>query len=90
MSANIQQLLQDRWTGEDLLRAFVCCHVQQLQQREVSMCMYPGPSFPNRSFSAELDDAEIDAWIRRILVYKVNQNSGPSPVPQREGPSAHG
>jgi hypothetical protein len=31
------------------------------------MWMYPGPSCPDRSFSTELDDAEIDTQIWRIL-----------------------
>jgi hypothetical protein len=33
------------------------------------MLMYLGPSCANRSFSAKLDDAEIDAQIRWILVH---------------------
>jgi hypothetical protein len=37
--------------------------------------VYPGPSCPDRSFSTELDDAEINA----------NQNSGPNLIPLREG-----
>jgi hypothetical protein len=49
------------------------------------MRMYPGPSCPDRSFSAELADLEIDAQIRRILVHRVNRNSGPSLTPLREG-----
>jgi hypothetical protein len=47
--------------------------------------MYSGPSCPNRSFSIELGDVEIDARIRGILVRGDNQNSGPSPIPLREG-----
>jgi hypothetical protein len=42
------------------------------------MWMYLGPSCPNCSFSIELDDAEIDAQIRGILVH------GPSAFPLRE------
>jgi hypothetical protein len=49
------------------------------------MWMYPGPSHPDRSFSIELDNAEIDAWNQGILVHGVNRNSGPSPIPLREG-----
>jgi hypothetical protein len=49
------------------------------------MWMYPGPSCTDCSFSTELDDTEINAQIRGILVQGVNQNSGPSLVPVREG-----
>jgi hypothetical protein len=49
------------------------------------MWTYPGPSCPDRSFSVELDDTEINAQIRGILVHGANQNSDPSPVPLREG-----
>jgi hypothetical protein len=47
--------------------------------------MYPGPSCLNRSFFAELDNVEIEAWIRGILVRGANHNSNPSPIPLREG-----
>jgi hypothetical protein len=49
------------------------------------MWIYPGLSCPDCSFSTELDDMEINAWIRGILVHGFNQNSGPSPVSLREG-----
>jgi hypothetical protein len=41
------------------------------------MWMYPGLSCPNRSFSAELDDVEINTQIRGILVHEANQNHLP-------------
>jgi hypothetical protein len=49
------------------------------------MWVYSRPSCPDRSFSAELDDAEVDAQIRRALVHEASWNSGPSPIPLREG-----
>jgi hypothetical protein len=49
------------------------------------MWLYPGPNCPYRSFSAELDNAEIDIWIRRILALGAHRNSGSSPIPLREG-----
>jgi hypothetical protein len=49
------------------------------------MWLYPRPSCPDCSFSAELDDLEIDSWIRRILTLGAHRNSGPSPAPLREG-----
>jgi hypothetical protein len=49
------------------------------------MWMYPRPSCPNRSISVELDDAKIDTQIQRIHALGADQNSGPSPIPLREG-----
>jgi hypothetical protein len=49
------------------------------------MWMYQRPGYPNRSFSAELDNAEINSRIRGILVHRVDQDPGPSPIPLREG-----
>jgi hypothetical protein len=49
------------------------------------MWMYSGSRCPDRSFSAELDDAEIDTWIRRTLALGAHRNSGPIPIPSREG-----
>jgi hypothetical protein len=49
--------------GANLLWTFVSRHIQPLHRREASMWMYPGPSFPNRSFSVELDNAEINIQI---------------------------
>jgi hypothetical protein len=48
------------------------------------MWLYLRPSCPDCSFSVELDDLEIDSWIRRILTLGAHQNSGPSPTPLRE------
>jgi hypothetical protein len=42
------------------------------------MWMYPGPSCPDCSFSAELDNAEINAKIQGILVHGANKNPDPS------------
>jgi hypothetical protein len=49
------------------------------------MWMYSGLGCPDRSFSVELDSAEINVRIRGILVYGADQDPGPSPVPLREG-----
>jgi hypothetical protein len=49
------------------------------------MWMYPGPSCPDHSFSAELDNVEINARIHGILVYGANQNPSPSRIPLRGG-----
>jgi hypothetical protein len=70
--------------GIDLLWTFVSRHVQPLHRREMTMWMYPGPSCPDRPFSTELDDMEINTQIRGIL-HGANQNCGPGPVHLREG-----
>jgi hypothetical protein len=49
------------------------------------MCVYLGPGYPDRSFCTELDDVEINTRIRGILVYGADLNSGPNPIPLREG-----
>jgi hypothetical protein len=49
------------------------------------MWMYPRPSCPDYSFSIKLDDMEINAQIREILVHGPNQNPGPNPIPLRGG-----
>jgi hypothetical protein len=57
----IWHLLQDELMSAHLLWTFISRHVQPLRRREMIMWMYLGPSYPNRSFFAELDDAEINA-----------------------------
>jgi hypothetical protein len=42
------------------------------------MWVYLEPSCPDRSFFAELDDVEINARIRGVLVHGANQNSSPN------------
>jgi hypothetical protein len=49
------------------------------------MWKYSGPSCPDRSFSAELADVEVDTWVQRILALGVNQHSNSGPVPLRDG-----
>jgi hypothetical protein len=71
--------------GVDLLRTFISRRIQPFQRWEMTMWMYPAPSCPDRSFSAELDDAEINAWIWGILVHGANQNPGSSMIPLRGG-----
>jgi hypothetical protein len=71
--------------GTDLLQTFVSRRVQPLRRWEITMWMYPGPSCPDRSFSAKLDNVEINARIRGILGHGANQNPAPSPIPLRGG-----
>jgi hypothetical protein len=44
----------------DLLRTFISYHVEPLRRREVTMWRYLGPNSPDRPFSAELGDMEVD------------------------------
>jgi hypothetical protein len=46
--------------GVDLLQTFFSHCVQPLCQQEMTMWMYPGPSCPDRPFSAELCDTKIN------------------------------
>jgi hypothetical protein len=63
----IQRLLQGGLTGVDLLWTFVSHRIQPLHQCEMSMWMYPGSCCPNRPFSIELSDMEINTCIWEIL-----------------------
>jgi hypothetical protein len=49
------------------------------------MWRYLGPSCPDRHFSTELADAEVDTWVRRILALEVSRRSDSDPVPLRDG-----
>jgi hypothetical protein len=71
--------------GADHLYTFISRRVQPLRWREVTMWRYSGPSCPDRSFSAELADAEVDTRVRRILALGVNRHSVSDPVPLRDG-----
>jgi hypothetical protein len=56
----------------------------------MTMGMYPEPSCPDRLFSMELDDTEINTRIwgggeGRVLAHGADLNIGSDPVPLREG-----
>jgi hypothetical protein len=59
----IGKLLQGGLVGAKLLQTFFSGRVQSLHQREVTTWMYPGPCYPDRPFSVELGDMEINTWI---------------------------
>jgi hypothetical protein len=65
----VQQLLQRGLTGVNLIRTFFSHRVQTLCQREMTTCMYPGPSCPNHPFSKELADMEINTQSHRVLAH---------------------
>jgi hypothetical protein len=49
------------------------------------MWRYPGPDCLDRSFPAELGDAEVDTCMQRILALRVDRRTGPGPVSLSEG-----
>jgi hypothetical protein len=49
------------------------------------MLTHLGPSCPNRPFSTELDNTEINIRIQGVLTHGADQNFGSGPVPLREG-----
>jgi hypothetical protein len=49
------------------------------------MWRYPGPDCLDRSFQAELGDAELDTRVQGILALGVNRRTSPSLVSLREG-----
>jgi hypothetical protein len=49
------------------------------------MLRYPGPGYPDCSFSAELMDMEVEAWVQKLLALGVRQPSTPGPASLREG-----
>jgi hypothetical protein len=59
----VQQLLCTWMMGEDLLQTFFSHRVPLLHQRQMTMWMYLGLSCPDRSFSEELGDTEINTRI---------------------------
>jgi hypothetical protein len=64
---------------------FFSRQVQPLHQWVTTMWMYPGPSCPDRPFSKELGDAEINTRIHRVLAHGVGLNPGAGPAPFRKG-----
>jgi hypothetical protein len=71
--------------GAALLWTFIRRRVQLLHWRGMTMWMYLGPSCPNRPFSTELGDMEINTRIRGVLAHGINLNLGPGLIPLREG-----
>jgi hypothetical protein len=49
------------------------------------MWMYSGPSCPDRPFSEELGDTEINTWVHGVLDHGAVLNLGTSPISLREG-----
>jgi hypothetical protein len=49
------------------------------------MWMYPRPSYPDRPFSKELGDMEINTWICRGLAHGADLNLDTDHAPKREG-----
>jgi hypothetical protein len=58
--------------GADHLWTSFSRRVQPLHQREITMLMYLGPSCPDRPFSEELGDTEINTRVRGVLAHRAN------------------
>jgi hypothetical protein len=59
--------------------------VQLLRQRVMTILMYLGSSCPNRPFSEELGNAEINTHVHRVLAHGVVLNPLASPTPLSKG-----
>jgi hypothetical protein len=81
----IQQLLQEGLTSVHLLRTFFSPRIQPLQQRVIKMCLYPRPCCPDRSFSEELSNVEINTQIHKVLDNRAELNPWAGLTPLREG-----
>jgi hypothetical protein len=51
----------------------------------MTMWMYPGPSYPDRPFSTELGNVEINTWIRGVLAHRADLTFGSGPIPLTKG-----
>jgi hypothetical protein len=71
--------------GVNLLLTFFSRRVQSLHQGATTMWMYPKPSCPDRPFSEELGDVEINTQIHKVLAHGADLNPGAGPAPLREG-----
>jgi hypothetical protein len=67
--------------SEDLMWTFFSCQVQPFRRQEMFMWMYPRPSYPDRPFSAELDDMKINTRVHRVLDRGADLILGSSPIP---------
>jgi hypothetical protein len=71
--------------GADILRTFISRRVQPLRWQEMTMWRYPRPGCLDRSFSAELVDTEVDAWVWKLLALGARRPSAPGLAFLREG-----
>jgi hypothetical protein len=71
--------------GTALHQTFFSHRVQPLRQRGMTMWVYLGPSCPDRPFSVELGDMEVNTRIQGVLAHGVDQNLGSGLIPLREG-----
>jgi hypothetical protein len=71
--------------GVHILRTFFSHWIQPLHQRATKMWFYLGPSCPDRPFSEELGDVEINTWIHKVLAHGADLNLEVGLAPLREG-----
>jgi hypothetical protein len=68
-----------------LCESYMGIYPHPFQQRVTKMWLYPGPSDPNRSFSKDLSDGEINKRILMVLDHGANLNPRAGPNPLIEG-----
>jgi hypothetical protein len=72
--------------GMGLLRTFVSRRVQPLRLREITMRMYPGPSYLDHPFYVELDDMKINTQVGgSLLIGLIRILAQPTPFKGRGG-----
>lgn len=81
----IQQLREQGLTGVHLLRTFFSRRIQPLRVRRHRMSLYRGPSDPDRSFSEEPSEGQVDQWVRQAIERNVDPRPGAGPEPLRHG-----
>jgi hypothetical protein len=86
----VQQLWFKGLMGADLLWTFFSYRVQPLRQRVMTMWMYPGPCCPDRPFSKELGDIDINTHIHRVFAHEVDLSPVVSPAHKEKGSTAPG
>jgi hypothetical protein len=84
----LKWLLWDGLLGTDILRTSISRRIQPLWRWEITMWKYPRPGSPNRCFSSELIDTEVDARVRNLRALKAHWPSAPGPASLREGVSS--
>jgi hypothetical protein len=72
----IEVLIKDGLTSDDLLRAFISRRVSPLQQRTHKICHMSGRFDPNRTSTRELSKAEIYRRVKAIAKMQMEDDNG--------------
>jgi hypothetical protein len=85
LSEVIQHLRQEGLIGTHLLRTFFGHRILPLWQQVTKIWLYPRPSYPDRSFSEEFSETEVNTQIHKVLDHGADLNPRAGPAPLREG-----